>query len=76
MEKVRVLIQKTINLSKQTFLSSYDENPDIIASDISHSDIHVIKNIIKSKSENDLDKFKRVEETWGWFIDPNDIMKK
>ena len=75
MEKVRGFLEKTINLSKKTFLSSYDEKPKPVMSAL-QSNNPAIKNTMKSKSETDLDKLKVAEETWGWFIDPNDVMNK
>ena len=73
MEKVRGFLEKTINLSKKTFLSSYDEKPKPVVAAL-QSNNPEIKNSMKSKSETDLDKLKIAEETWGWFIDPKDVM--
>ena len=74
MEKVRGFFEKTINLSKKTFLSSYDEKPNIPVVAALDCNNPAIKNTMKSKSETDLDKLRVAEETWGWFIDPKDIM--
>lgn len=73
MEKVRGFFEKTIILSKKTFLSSYDEKPKPVVSALQRNNPE-IKNSMKSKSETDLDKLKVAEETWGWFIDPKDVM--
>ena len=73
MDKIRCLLQKSIDYSKRTF-STYEEKPNIRASDTVYSCNPVLKNTNKSKSETDLDKMTIQEETWGWFIDPKDVM--
>jgi len=78
MENVKVLVEKTFNLSKKTCLSNYDHDKpsrNIALSDTLNNN-PTIKNFVKSKSESDLDDIDVVEETWGWFVDPKDILYK
>ena len=74
MEKVRCLIEKSIDYSKKTFSSSCDDKPKIPTSDTLYSHKCAIKNTNKFESEKHLDKITNEEETWGWFIDPKDVM--
>lgn len=75
MEKVIFFIKNTISYSKKTYMNNYKETSQIQISSALQNNIPIIKKIRKSNSETDLDKFQTTEETWGWFVDPKDVMR-
>lgn len=77
MEKILTIVKETYENSKQKIMSYDDKN--VTEKDSSN-------NIItKAKSETNLDELKQkknnsqdlkeTEQTWGWFADPEELVK-
>ena len=77
MEKLRILIEMTINYSKKIFTNTYEDKPAIHRSPPLRYNIPRIKKFRKSTSQTDLDKIQTTttEEDWGWFVDPKDVLR-
>ena len=58
MEKIRQLIEKTINFYKKKIYTNYEESHNIVSVTVLDSHIPSTKNSVKSKSENDLHKLE------------------
>ena len=78
MEKILTFVKQTYEISKQKIMSYDDKN-------VSKKDSY--ENIItKAKSESNLDKLKQIknnsqdltegDQTWGWFADPEEVVRK
>ena len=77
MEKILTFVKQIYESSKQKIMSYDDKN---VTEKKSSNNI-----IIKAKSEsnlddlkagkNDLEQLKNKEQIWGWFVDPEELMK-